>query len=295
MEPSQHEHSKSMLFEKALGPMAVAGWAAGFVLIFALLVSLLSSIRHGREIDDVNGALLNALSVLIVVWLLLRVHAPNALVRQALALHPIHFAQALASALLGAATLIPLSALQTLILKRWPLPTNRIAELTQALSALGYRERIAGVIAMTLLVPIMNELLFRGVLTSGLIESRDSKTALILTGIASGTFYSLGDYHHLPVFVLLGFLCGWARYTTGTVLGAIAVHCCWSIADVVRDFRQHHTLDPLITIKAPAQLISSSTVLTMTLVSFVLLAILYGLRRNSSSTQATNTPKISNQ
>jgi hypothetical protein len=148
---------------------------------------------------------------------------------------------------MGAAAMVPLGAIQDLIARKWPMPEARAAELTQLLAAMPRNERVAGVLAATLLMPIADELLFRGALATGVARDRGRIAALFTTSITFGLVSCVGDLHYLPMFVLLGLLMGHARLATGSVLASIGAHFAWRLADLARDQHVAGTIDPLVT------------------------------------------------
>jgi hypothetical protein len=152
---------------------------------------------------------------------------------------------------MGAAAMVPLGAIQDLIARKWPMPEARAAELTHLLAAMPRNERVAGVLAATLLMPIADELFFRGALATGVARDRGRIAAVFTTSITFGLVSCVGDLHYLPMFVLLGLLFAHARLATGSVLASIGAHFAWRLADLARDQRVAGTIDPLVTATYP--------------------------------------------
>lgn len=267
-------------YARPLGPIAAAGWSAAFLLVFAVAIAILSSVRPGSEYDDVNGALLDAASVLCVVYAIARFHAPSTTVRELVGARPLGFFSALAAALMGAAAVVPIGALQELIGRRFPQPESRATEVTHALAGLGRNERMMGVIAALVVVPIVDELLFRGALATGVAKDRGRWVALVTTALTFGVIYSIGDFHHIPVYVALGLMLGLARFATGTVLASIGAHLAWRGADLARDARVAGTIDPLVTATYPYPPYTLPVIAAGTAATLLFALILLRLGRN---------------
>ena len=79
-----------------------------------------------------------------------------------------------------------------------------------------------GVLCLTLLGPVLEELLFRGAVTKVLLQRYHPGTAILLSGLLFGLF------HINPVQVvgacLIGFLLAWIYYQTGSLIPCILIH-----------------------------------------------------------------------
>jgi membrane protease YdiL (CAAX protease family) len=238
-------------YSRPIGPLAATGWSAAFLVLCYFALSALAAVRPGSELDDVNWSLLYAASVLAVLYAIARVHAPAMSTRELVGARPIGLVPAVAATFMGAAAMVPLGAIQDLIARKWPMPEARAVELTHLLAAMPRNERIAGVLAATLLMPVADELFFRGALATGVARDRGRIASLFTTSITFGLVSCVGDLHYLPMFVLLGLLLGHARMATGSVLASIGAHFAWRLADLARDQRVAGTIDPLVTATYP--------------------------------------------
>lgn len=250
--------------------MAAAGWSAAFVLVYATALQVFFSLRPGSEYDDVSGALIEAACVLGVVYAIARFHAPLAPTREVIGARPIGPLSILAAALTGAAAMIPLGALQGLISRRFPIASDRAQEIGHGLAVLGRNERIGGALAMALIVPVADELLFRGAIATGLARDKGRRVAVVTSALVFGIVYSIGDFHYAPLYVAAGLLLGHVRFATGSVLASIGAHVAWRAADLANDVRVAGTIDPLVTTTYayptyPLPLVASTTVATLAL------------------------------
>lgn len=258
-------------YARPLGPVAAAGWSAAFLIVFAMAMSVLGAVRPNAQPDDVSAALLDAASVLGIVYAIARVHAPETNTLALIGVRPLGVLPGLISAVMGACAVVPFGALQALISRRFPLTDERSEEITHMLASQGRAERIAGIVALVVVMPIADELFFRGALATGVARHKGRLVALITTALAFSLVYAaVFDPHYLPLYVALGVMCGVARLTTGSVVAAILAHLGWRAADLVRDLRVTGTIDPLVTSTYPypaysVQVVAGATAATLAL------------------------------
>ena len=280
-------------YARPLGPVAAAGWSAAFLLVFAIAMSVLAAVRPNAQPDDVSAALLDAASVLAVVYAIARVHAPEARTRALVGVRPLGVLPALVAAAMGACAVVPCGALQALISRRFPLTDERSAEITHMLASQGRAERIAGVVALVLVMPIADELFFRGALATGVARDKGRVVALATTTLAFALVYAaVFDPHYLPLYLALGVMCGVARLATGTVLAAIVAHLGWRAADLVRDLRVTGTIDPLVTSTYPYPRFELPILAGATVATFALGLLLTRLARAPGDDRAEATPNV---
>jgi len=97
----------------------------------------------------------------------------------------------------------------------------------------------AGVIALILLrvcliVPVTEELLFRGALYSWLRGRLSAWWTCAITGIAFGLVHQIPVF--IPLAIVVGVAAGWVREKTGSVLPTIVMHAIQNVAVVVASF-----------------------------------------------------------
>ena len=80
----------------------------------------------------------------------------------------------------------------------------------------------AGVLAIAIAGPILEEMLFRGVITTTLLKSYSPKKAVIYSALIFGIFHL--NPAQILVATLLGFLLGWLFYKTHSLIPCIIVH-----------------------------------------------------------------------
>ena len=180
----------------------------------------------------------------------------------------------LAATFMGAAAVVPLGAIDTAIARKWPPAQERVVELTHAMAAMPRSGRIAGVVAAAVLMPIADELFFRGVLATGVARHRGRTIAVVTTTVAFALVTSVSDLHYLPEMIVVGALLSLARFSTGSVLASIGAHVAWRLADLARDAHVTGTIDPLVTTTYPFAHVPAVVVAMFTAVALACAAIL---------------------
>lgn len=238
-------------FARPIGPVAAAGWSAAFLMIFVFIGSVFAAVRPGSERDNVTAAMLYAASILIVLLIVVRVHAPESELRDVTGARPLGFVSALLAAMLGASAYFPLGAVEAFTTRKF-LPADKMAEYAQQLAEVPHRERIAGAVALVLVAPVADEIFFRGALVTGLVRDRGRLVAAVVTALAFAFVSAANDLHYVPLYAVMGLVFAHARLATGSLLGAIAAHLGYRGAELAHALRAHGTIDPLVTGDTPA-------------------------------------------
>ena len=108
------------------------------------------------------------------------------------------------------------------ILTMIPLFSHTFAEYQQFISILSAKNLIPAFIGIGFLGPIMEEILFRGMISAELSELFSFPTVLILQGIIFGVYH--GNVVQAAYAAILGFLFGYCSYKSNSLYPAIAAH-----------------------------------------------------------------------
>jgi membrane protease YdiL (CAAX protease family) len=229
-------------FSRPIGPLAAVSWSAAFLVIAVLLVGLAAS-GKGGSIDVFTATFLHLAAILLVIFLILRVHAPEADLGEVVGLRILGPIAGSLAAVTGAAASIPVSALESAIERRWPDPAPLdLALLYPSATPLG---RIASLVASAVVYAVATELLFRGALPTGLLRSGTKGRAAVVTSLAYALVASSGDQRYLAVHLVMGLIFVHARLATGSVLSAIVAHVGYRVGELAWGHRVYGGLDPL--------------------------------------------------
>ena len=79
-----------------------------------------------------------------------------------------------------------------------------------------------GILAIAIVGPVLEELLFRGAITKALLQKYSPGTAIVISALIFGVFH-INPIQILPAF-LIGLLLGWIYYKTASLIPCILMH-----------------------------------------------------------------------
>jgi membrane protease YdiL (CAAX protease family) len=205
-------------------PFAAVGWTLAVLLGATLLISITATAREGAERDFVNNFVCLTLAMLGGLFGILRVHAPNASIRDWVALRPTHpgfFALAIA---MGAAVYLPVSVLFSAIVRRFPVPDE--GGIERIFLDAGRVERVFIGLAAVALGPIVEEVFFRGALFTPLKARLRTAQVVAITAFLFAASHALAQ-QILPL-ALVGVLLGVMRAVSGSLLPAVLLHATFN-------------------------------------------------------------------
>ena len=126
-----------------------------------------------------------------------------------------------------------------------------------------------GILAIAIIGPVLEELLFRGAITKALLQQYSPTKAILLSALLFGVFH-INPAQILPAF-LIGILFAWTYYKTASLIPCILMHVL------------NNSLSVFLSIKYPeaenmSDLMNTSTYL---MVIFAAVLILAGMRRTT--------------
>jgi membrane protease YdiL (CAAX protease family) len=208
---------------RPMPPFVAVGWALGATLLFVLLASMTISVRPAAAVDLVSQVACQAGAYLLVIFFILRVHAPDASVRAFLAFRSTNLAFYVLAVLLGAALVAPADALSTAIIHRFPPPPSddSIFEIFQSVSL--PRKLMMGA-AACVVGPILEELLFRGAIWKPLRQSYRGLVTptIVTTALLFGMVHM--EWQRAIHVGLIGLCLGFIRKVSGSIVPSMLVH-----------------------------------------------------------------------
>jgi membrane protease YdiL (CAAX protease family) len=91
----------------------------------------------------------------------------------------------------------------------------------------GALEQVAFVVAVAVVTPIAEELVFRGILLRGLLRRTTPVWSVVISALTFALVHFLGDAgtgYYVPAFLALGLVSGWAAVVTRRLGPSIALH-----------------------------------------------------------------------
>lgn len=208
----------------AMSVPAALGWSFGVTVALVLLQSVLLKLKPGSGDDIIRDGFCQVVAYLGGLFLILRVHAPEASIRDFVGLRRTHPALYLSGLLLGVALWLPADVMLSAIEKRWPLPgEGKVAE--QLFHASSPR-RIAMLAMMAIVGPVVEEVLFRGALFRALRKTHPQAIAIGTTAALFAMVHGAWQLF-LPIG-LLGLVLGLLRAVSGSSIPGVLLHTAFN-------------------------------------------------------------------
>jgi membrane protease YdiL (CAAX protease family) len=211
--------------------VAAAAWTIGVVLLLVLALTITESARPGASLDVVNLTACIVLTYSVTLFAMLRVYAPTASVREVLGVRASSPLATLLAAASGVALCPALGVVEDFLTKRFPLPTEEsdlVQNLLQTNSLVG---QIVFVLAFAVVVPVSEELFFRGALFGGLRRGRAEGIAVLATAVFFAAS-ELSPREVLTAFVL-GLFASWLRGRSGSIVPSVLAVMAYNAAKVL--------------------------------------------------------------
>jgi membrane protease YdiL (CAAX protease family) len=208
---------------------AAALWAVALWLLKQICIETTDSLRAGAITDVVSIATCEALATSIIVFAMMRVHAPEGSLRAALGVRPIGPVRFALSAAAGAGLFPALAAIDDLVARRWPYDDpEALAGMDKMLASASHTGLVVGIFVI---VPLAHELFFRGMLFTQVRATATAMVTVLATSILFMTFPL--EPRVMPTLLLLSLALALLRERTGTVIAPIVAHLAFGAVEGV--------------------------------------------------------------
>jgi uncharacterized protein len=207
-----------------LNALAATGWALGITFLFFVFAVVLAKVRPGSELDVVSGVACQAIAYLVGLFLILRVHAPEAGIRDFLGVRPTSWLFYPLAIALGAALQLPANAIYNAV-ERWSGDVDKDT-LTEVFKDASSPKRALIALVVILFGPMLEEVLFRGALFRPMLKAHPGPMVIVVTAtlfaIAHPSFQM-----YLPI-ALVGLVLGLVRWTSGSLVPSMLLHATFN-------------------------------------------------------------------
>ena len=201
--------------------LAAAGWTILLKILTEIAVTLVDAVHPGAFTDIVTITASRVLAVSVVLFALLRVHAPEASVRRFIGFRTPPVGVLLLAAAAGAALAIPASWISTFLAEHLPKAAEEKSDVLEALLNTDTASRRAILFAtLVVVIPASDELFFRGALFTQLRRDRRADVVILATA-AYDALLNLMNPRGMLVMVVVLVTLGWLRTISGSVLPAL--------------------------------------------------------------------------
>ena len=204
--------------ERPLSFIGAAGWTLLAAILFAGTLEGVDSIHPGAFGDFVTVSTAKVLACSIVLFAILRVHEPETSVRQVLAIRRPAVMVFFLAVLLGACLAIPATWIEQLIAMKFPV-TPKEAEVVEHLLATPAKRWVL-VVSLTIIMPVCDDLLFRGALFT--LLKRTAKLDTVVFATAAFNMLVSMEWRQFPSIFVMLLAASWMRAMTASVIPSIA-------------------------------------------------------------------------
>lgn len=206
---------------------AATAWSSGIVLAFWMLMVAVAPREGARAAGDLVGSMAcQAIAYLLGLFLILRVHAPDASIRDFLGIRGTNAGFYPLAVLIGVSLELPLQSFYVLISRRWPSPEESEGRLAEMFTQANPSMRVVLGFLIVLLGPFVEEVFFRGALFRPLLKRYSVGLVVSFTAI----FFALS--HGMPQSVvpiaIVGVFMGILRAWSGSLIPSLLLHATFN-------------------------------------------------------------------
>jgi hypothetical protein len=204
-----------------------AAWALGTKFFFLWLLTLTVSLRPGAENDIINAFGCQLVSTLVALFLILRVHAPDASIRELLGVRRTNVGFYPLAIALGISLQAPANALYTWLSRRFPTPNDNSDErLIEIFTDAGTAKRAAIGVVFVALGPMLEEVFFRGALFSPPRKRYDALAVIVATAVLFALAHDPWQMY-IPI-AMVGISLGLLRSASGSLMPSALMHATFN-------------------------------------------------------------------
>ena len=207
-------------------------WALLTMLGFQLALGVIESAHPGAVSDLVTIGACSLLAHLVVLFGLLRLHAPEASVSELVALRRPPLAMIPLAALVGAGISPAASWINGLLEKRFPLAPEETEVLEKIFRTDTAGQRVALVVVLMFVMPLCDELFYRGALFTTLKKSHKLTTVIAATA-AFDALVGSGNVRGIGPTLALAWMLGALRAASDSMIVPLIASMAFFAVDVV--------------------------------------------------------------
>jgi membrane protease YdiL (CAAX protease family) len=210
-------------------------WTFAVSMTFTIVVQLCEEARPGASADLVTFTAAYVLTYLVALFALLRIYEPDSSIREVIGLRKTSILAMVLAIPIGAGAYPTMNALDDLVSRRFPLTDEESEFLVKLVTTETPSRRVFLVASVAFLLPLVEDIFFRGFLFGGIKKGRTFLTAVVATAV----FYSLaqGDSRALPSAFVVGLTLSWLRARTGSLIPAMLAHAAYAAVPVIHLLR----------------------------------------------------------
>jgi membrane protease YdiL (CAAX protease family) len=223
--PPQHQ-------ERPLSFLAAAFWTLLVAIFLGVMIAIIDAAHPGAMVDVVTVATCKLLAYSMVLFAILRVHEPDSSIRHLLALRRPPAILVILGAAVGAGLSPAAMWLDGLFAKRFPPSQLELEAYERIFDAPTPGKKIALLLALVVVMPVCDELFFRGALFTPLKRGRRAETVILATA-AYDTLLGGASAREIASILVTALAISWMRAVSGSVFPSVAARVVFFGVQVV--------------------------------------------------------------
>jgi hypothetical protein len=214
---------------RPMSPFAAVGWTLGITFVWLALAAVLANARGAgpADIDLVTDGGCQAAVYLLGLFCILRVHAPEASIRQFVAFRKTHVLFLLAAPLMAVTVSAFTNVAYGFIVRRFPTGHEGVIDSLILDATSG--KRAALFVIIVVVGPIVEELIFRGAIVQGLRKT----SSLAVVAVVSAVTFAIAHEEWQAFLPLM--ICGGAlvalRLASGSLVPGLVMHATYNAVE----------------------------------------------------------------
>lgn len=218
--------------ERPLSFLAAAFWTLLVAVLLGVMIAVIDAAHPGAFVDVVTVATCKLLAYSLVFFAILRVHEPESSIRHLLALRRPPAVMVLLAAAVGAGLAPAAMWLDGVFAKRFPASPAELEALERVFAAETVGKKIALIAALVVVMPVCDELFFRGALFTPLKRGRRAESVILATA-AYDTLLGGASAREVASLLATALAIAWIRAVSGSVIPSIATRMTFFGVQVV--------------------------------------------------------------
>ena len=217
---------------RPLSFLAAAFWTLLVAVLLGVMIAIIDAARPGAFVDVVTVATCKLLAYSVVLFALLRVHEPESSIRHLLALRRPPAVLVFLGALVGCGLSPAAMWLDGVFSKRFPPSQAELEAYERIFDAPTPGKKIALLLALVVVMPVCDELFFRGALFTPLKRGRRAESVILATA-AYDTLLGGASAREIASILVTALAISWMRAVSGSVFPSIAARVTFFGVQVV--------------------------------------------------------------
>lgn len=232
---------------KPLSFLLAAIWTLLVAVTVGVMLSIIDAAHPGAFSDVVTVATCKLLVYSVVLFAILRLHEPESSIRHVLALRRPPAILVMLGAAVGAGLAPAAMWLEGVLANRYPPSPEEMAAYERVFDTPTVGKKIALLVAVVVVMPICDELFFRGALFTPLKRGRRAESVILATA-AYDTLLGGAQPREIASILATVLAIAWIRAVSGSVIPSIAARVAFFGVQVVPIvFARELKLSPAVT------------------------------------------------